>query len=415
MDSSWRVNDTAVTPQESPAATWRAFLSRARWLWLPVTLFVATRVGIALVAYLAVPLIAESASPPPYHLRGTDNVLLDVFGSRWDTGFYVSIVEEGYVYEADPFPSVPFFPLLPLLMRAALPLTGDAVVAGILVSNLALLLAAILFYHLVLAGWGTAVADRAVWYLLIFPSAFFGSAIYTESLFLLTAIGALYSARRGRWWLAGLFGMAAALTRLVGIIVLPMLLAEWLLQRGGRGLGVGIPTGRERPSWRALPSLGLIPLGTLSYMAYLWQRFGDPLGFVTGSAAWERVPQSPLLTIGELLTPPAEGWWAALLAGRLNLNDWIDLLLVLGFLAAGFVLLYRHRWSEGIFVWLGVFIPFSSGLLMSQRRYMWVLFPVFILLAQWGRRPWVDRLVTAVSLSLLALFTALFANGYWVG
>ena len=53
---------------------------------------------------------------------------------------------------------------------------------------------------------------------------------------------------------------------------------------------------------------------------------------------------------------------------------------------------------------------------MSQRRYMWVLFPAFILLARWGERVWVDRLVTASSLMLgLGLFTALFANGYWVG
>jgi hypothetical protein len=63
---------------------------------------------------------------------------------------------------------------------------------------------------------------------------------------------------------------------------------------------------------------------------------------------------------------------------------------------------------------LGVILPFSSGLLMSQRRYMWVLFPVFILLARWGDRPWVDRLITTVSLIGLAIFTALFAKGYWV-
>lgn len=89
--------------------------------------------------------------------------------------------------------------------------------------------------------------------------------------------------------------------------------------------------------------------------------------------------------------------------------------MVIFFLVMGFVLLYQHRWSEGIFVWSGVMLAFSSGLLMSQRRYVWVLFPVFILLARWGDRLWVDRLVTTLSLMGLALFTALFANGYWVG
>ncbi|MCA9932476.1 MAG: hypothetical protein KC415_01030, partial [Anaerolineales bacterium] len=95
---------------------WPQRLGMARWLGLPLLFFAVTRLGIALIAYLAVPLINDSLTPPPYHLRGTENVLLDVFGSRWDTGFYISIVEEGYKYEGVPLPSVAFFPLLPLLM-----------------------------------------------------------------------------------------------------------------------------------------------------------------------------------------------------------------------------------------------------------------------------------------------------------
>jgi hypothetical protein len=64
---------------------------------------------------------------------------------------------------------------------------------------------------------------------------------------------------------------------------------------------------------------------------------------------------------------------------------------------------------------LGVSLSFGSGLLMSQRRYMWVLFPAFVLLGVWGERRWLDRTLTLVSVLALGLFTALFANGYWVG
>ncbi len=101
---------------------------------------------------------------------------------------------------------MPFFPLLPLIMRAAGWLIGDLMVAGVLVTNLALLLASLLLYRLVDEEWGGPTAGRAVWYFLIFPTAFFGSAIYSESLFLLGAIGALYFARRGYWETAGLTG-----------------------------------------------------------------------------------------------------------------------------------------------------------------------------------------------------------------
>jgi len=379
----------------------------ARWLWTPLLLFTVTRIGILLVAYLALPLLAES-SPPPYHLRGTDNILLDVMGSRWDTGFYVSIAEDGYIYEGVDLPSAAFFPLLPLMMRALTPLTGDPLVAGIVISNAALLLASILFFRLVVESHDRRLASRATWYFLIFPTAFFGMAVYTESVFLLFAIGALYFARRGYWEVSALLGIAGAMTRLMGLLVAVMLLLEWWKQR--RAL-----SGDQRPSSLALAAPAAVPLGTLAFMVYLWRAFGDPLAFVHGASAWARQPQSPLALISGLFETPTGGWGQALMSGRIHLNDWLDFAFVGLFLILGLILLYRRRFGEGAFVTMGVLLSISSGLLMSQRRYMWVLFPAFIVLAKWGDRPWVDKLITTTSLVLLALFTALYANGYWVG
>ena len=67
------------------------------------------------------------------------------------------------------------------------------------------------------------------------------------------------------------------------------------------------------------------------------------------------------------------------------------------------------------FMTLGALLPLSSGLLMSQRRYMWILFPAFVLLARWGERSGVDRTLQAVFAPGLGLCMALFANWYWVG
>lgn len=387
-----------------------------RWARRPLILFGVSRLVVILAAYLAVVFLGHTMTADAYHLRGTENVLLDVFGSRWDAGFYVSIVEEGYRFRGVQFPSVAFFPLLPLLMRLLLPLTGDAVVAGLLVSNGALLLASLLFYRLVSLANSEALADRALWYLLIFPTAFFGSAIYTESLFLLGAIGALFSARRGRWDLAAVLAFAVGLSRLVGLIVAPMLALEWLRQRRTDAIGNRSTEGRKQPR-RILGVAAVLaaPAGLAAYMTYLWRAFGDPLAFARASAVWERQPQAPGDTITRLLETPPRGWLHALGAGTLPLNEWIDLGFVLFFLLAAFILLYRRQWVEGVFVWLGVMLPLSSGLLLSQRRYVWVLFPVYVLLAQWGRRLWVDRLVTALFLWLQTIFVVLFANGYWVG
>ncbi|HQZ72686.1 MAG: mannosyltransferase family protein [Anaerolineae bacterium] len=381
-----------------------------RWLrfgW-PLGVFLVSRLGIALVAYLAAALLVDNPSPPPYHLRGQENLLLDVFGSRWDTGFYVSIAEEGYRLDGVPLPSVPFFPLLPLAMRAGAWLLGDAVPAGILISNLALLGATLLLYALVEASDGRSVARRAVWYFCIFPTAFFGSAIYSESLFLLGAIGSLWLARRGLWESAAMLGVLTALTRFTGILVAPMLLAEWWSQRGRT------PSGASRPSALALLAPAAVPLGTLAYMLFLRLRFGDGLAFVHASAVWGRRPAGPGQLLAGLAARPTGGWSAALLAGRLPLDNALDLAFLLLFLVLGLVLLRRRRWPEACLVISGLLVSGGSGLLMSQRRYVWALFPAFIALAWWGRRPWVDRLIMALSLLLLGLFTALFAKGFWV-
>ena len=380
-------------------------IKAVRWFWMSVLIFSITRLGVFLMVYLGAPLIHDQ-SGTLYHLRPPDNVVLDVLGSRWDTGFYVGIAEEGYKYYDVPLPSVAFFPLLSLIMRVVMFFGVDSVVAGVWITNLALLLATMLFYCLVELEWGQPVADRAIWYLLIFPTSFFGSAIYTESLFLLCAIGAFYFARRGYWEGAGLLGIFAALSRLIGLLVAPLLLVEWWMQRRKAMV--------KRPSLWTLITPAMAPLGTLAYMAYLGQVFSDPFAFSHASAAWGRVPSTPWTMIEELFATPVGGWGAALSAGFIHLDNWLDFLFVISFLGMGIVLLVQKRWSEGTFVTLGALIPLFTGLLMSQRRYMWVLFPAFILLARWGERTWVDRLLTVLFLTGLALFTVLFANGYWV-
>lgn len=258
---------------------WWARVRTERWLWMSLLVFVRTRVGIFLVVYLATPIIIDPSEPPrPY--KRPDNTLIDVFGSGWDSSFYADIARDGYTYRNVLLPSVAFFPLLPLLVRGVSFVVGDVLVAGLLVTNTALLAATILFYHLVEREWNTAVADRAVWYMLIFPTSFFGSAIYSESLFLLCAITAFYAARREQWIIAGGAGFFAALSRPIGILVAPMLVIEWWMQRHNA------PHKRARIG--ALCAALLVPLGLALYMLYLQWTFGDALAFVHAQTSWGR-------------------------------------------------------------------------------------------------------------------------------
>jgi Gpi18-like mannosyltransferase len=194
--------ELVVAEQESiPQPAGRSWKERNRWLWLPIVAFFITRLMLVLPMYLSQQEIPDNRFIEPYHVWPT-NIAIDTLGGRWDTGFYLNISQEGYHYFGEDvvFPSVAFFPALSTLMVLFAPLFGGQVIlSGLFVTNLALLAASILLYRLVALEFSEATAGRSVWYLLIFPTSLFGSAIYTESLFLLCAVGAFFAARRGRW------------------------------------------------------------------------------------------------------------------------------------------------------------------------------------------------------------------------
>jgi hypothetical protein len=56
----------------------------------------------------------------------------------------------------------------------------------------------------------------------------------------------------------------------------------------------------------------------------------------------------------------------------------------------------------------------STASLMSMPRFALVLFPMFALFGLWGARQFFNNAYVAFSLSLLGLFTVLFADWYWV-
>jgi hypothetical protein len=53
--------------------------------------------------------------------------------------------------------------------------------------------------------------------------------------------------------------------------------------------------------------------------------------------------------------------------------------------------------------------------LVSMLRYVLILFPMFMLWAQWGKNGWVNRAVIYVSFPLSLYFSAQFWMWGWVG
>ena len=199
---------------------------------------------------------------------------------RADGNWYLGIARDGY--ENAPFDATrehnwAFFPVYPLVVRAAARLSGDYALSAITLSNLFLLLALVLLHKTALVfGSDEKVADRAVLYAAAFPTSYFFSIAQTESLFLLLSVGCFYAARRERWLAAGLTGAVASATRAIGIMLLPALIVLYLQRRRGK----------FRP-WE-VACLLLIPTGLLLFMLYLYRLTGNALAFKDVLVAWKR-------------------------------------------------------------------------------------------------------------------------------
>jgi Gpi18-like mannosyltransferase len=312
---------------------------------------------------------------------------------RGDGGWYVGTAIRGY--ERRPFDAAEqhnwaFFPLYPLSLRAASAITGGYLLTGMLLSNLFFLPALILLHKTALAfGLDEAGADRTIFYLAAFPASYFFSLPQTESLFLLLTVASFYAARRERWWLAGAVGALATATRFSGIFLVPAL-AVLYWQRHG-----------FRPRAGVLGLL-LVPLGLLSFMLYLHVITGNAFAFKDVLAAWGRTSGFFLRTLLDYVVHPraiSESW---------NFR-FLNFAAAVTALACGVVLARRREWSLSLYTLLSIIAPLSSLLLQSHARYVVTIFPVFMVLAQWGRRPLVDQTIRAVFIVLLALMSALFA------
>ncbi|MEZ4533105.1 MAG: mannosyltransferase family protein [Thermomicrobiales bacterium] len=356
----------------------------------------------------------------------------------WDGLWYRLIAVEGY--PANHVWNDAFWPLFPMAMRGLSRVTGlPEDVSGYLIANASFVVALVLLYQLVRIDFDTPVARRALWALALFPTSFFFNAVYTESLFLMLSVAAILSARVRRWWLAGVLGALAALTRSHGIFLVIPFAVLWVKQYGfylrpmiPKGINVGMPL-----------------LGPLIFGAYLERTQGNWRNFIEVQGAWNRTFAWPWRTFdcalngcamdvhqyGTVNTFQAQpvdwGWlrelvsnpswalvssreWRAWAANsdvpELILTVFFLVLIVIGFKVLP---LYQSLYlAPGILIPL--FQPSSVHPLMSIPRFGLVLFPLFIVMAILFRRRIVYLPLAIVSTLLLVWFTLQFSTWYWV-
>ena len=265
----------------------------------PLTVFSISRIGLFLLAYLSLVLIPIKTGLGLWR-NYPQNLFLDGW-VRWDSGWFSAIIQNGYTNIATlgQQRDTAFFPLYPLLVRVMSAFPQNISLSGLLISNISFLIAVLLLYQIVHDHYGKETAERSVALLAFNPFSLFFSAMYSESLFLMTVMAAFYFAERKRWVWAGLSAAAAGATRVVGIVAVIGLLLVYMEQIAFDWRKI-----RANILWMLV---GLVGPG--SYMLFLGMKFGNPLQFVKSQyvPGWaEGVNlQSAIETIKAALFSPA--------------------------------------------------------------------------------------------------------------
>ncbi len=361
--------------------------------------------------------------------------LLEPFMNRqvaWDSEYYLSIAVGGYedpamrlidTHAGKINQNYAFFALYPSLMRlVAIPLSwlpgswgqeatpiGRAALAGVIVSLLGTLGGMVALFDLArqaLSNTGEsddAAGLRAVFYMLVFPSAFFLAQVYTEGLFAGLAFGALAFLRRKNYLVAGILAALSVATRSVGVALALAMGIAWL-----REIDFHQSLRRQitkRRIWNGLACLlpGIIFL--------LW--------YTSNAGGFFRAVESDWFGRHAFDFGRSLGGWAntlTIIAQGHPHAKIVTLMEVGSTLLAILGAFWSWKCSPELaaFCLAGLAVTVFSGDPQSMIRYVLAFPAMFLLLADWGRRPVFDRAWSLASVLFLGMNIFLFTFDMWV-
>ena len=317
---------------------------------------------------------------------------------HWDPGHYLRIADVGYRSSGEDALFIVFFPLFPLLVAGIGLLVRNLVVASLVVTTVCSVASGWLLYRLIRLDRTEEEARGAVLLLFAFPTAYALFLPYSESLFLACVLGSVYAARTGRWWVAGVAGLAATATRMVGLALVPALLVEaFVAQRGSETL-------------RKLGAICLVPVGFLAYLGINAVVHGDPLHFLAvQDEHWFQHAVAPWVPVID----GVEG----LRGVDMNLETFLihpARLIAIAFALIVLTIGWRSlRWTDRAFSAATMLMVLSASWLISLPRYLLALYPLFMTSGRLARQPWVLWPVAGAGFALQLFLFARFARGMW--
>lgn len=376
----------------------------------PLKLFFISRIGLFILVYLSLVMIPIADLPGLWRSH-PDNLLLDGW-SRWDSGYYRDIGTQGYNNTTTQVgQDTAMFPLYPLLIYLFNFFINDVHVAGLLVTNISFLLALIALFHLLSKKYGSKIAQQSLVLICVNPFSFYFSAVYTESIFLLTTACAFYFCEQKQYFLGAFWAALAGATKFVGSILLIPLIVLYLEQ-------IDYDWRKIKPSFLAL---FISTLGTIFYMTFLATRFGNPLQFIDSQKQWSgqinSLPQ--IVGIFQSLSPDLilSGNYGEQSATPIHMYSlWGMNLIHLFCLFWAFFLIAFSIKKIGIpyIVFSILTVLISVSRFQGMGRYLLVAFPLFVATAFLLKNKSIYYSYLYFNILLLSLFSIMFSHWYWV-
>jgi len=401
----------ALALGESASVAWRA-------LWTSRLLIIAAGIGAVLIWGLSGvhDLFDTTHLLSPFGHTG--NTLVAPF-ARWDSRWYLDVANHGYDASIPGRPHAAFFPLYPLLLAIGGAITGQPLIAGIVISCVCAFFAFAFLHRLTEIELGDDAARHTVYLLAFSPMAFFLSAVYSEALFLMLSVGCVLAARTGRWPWAATAGVLAAATRNSGILLMLPLALIWY---------------QRRDRWVDFAWILFIPLGLIAFGLWTADHGGSFTDMFHAAKFWHREFDGPFSAVWQGITAAWDGARQLLsgsetpiyfrkAGGHPFVVAWHNLLPIPFLIAAAWMLIGAIRrlpiayWSYALVsLALVLSYPDIPQPLASFPRYMLVVFPLFMWLGWWVSRGSRTRMAVVYGVCAFGLvaFTAQFATWHWV-
>jgi hypothetical protein len=318
--------------------------------------------------------------------------------TQWDGLWYMEIVRGGYPRFIPPDITyfqrearAAFFPLFPLVVRAAdrvLP-AGDTL-AALGVNFVLSLVAVVLVGLLARRLFDIQVAERSMVLFAVFPGSFVLSFAYAEALLIVLAAACLLFLVDERWLFAGVTAALATATRPNGIALV-----------AACAVAAAIAIYRRR-DWLSLVAPLLAPVGFVSFQLFLAGHTGESWPwFRVQREAWREgtsfgatAVSNTLSFFGHPLASPTDALTAASLFALLG----------------GLWCLWRRRLPWPIVAYIAVVLALMllPATVTARPRFLYTAFPLLISVAAWWPRKdrvgW-DLMMVACGAGLTALTT----------